>query len=69
MGHKVFERKNFTSWEICGMLEELVFEWDIEKEWENILFHGVYFDDAAEPFERRIYYGNSEIHGWQRINH
>jgi uncharacterized protein len=22
----------------------------------------------AEPFERRIYYGNSEIHGWQRVN-
>jgi len=22
----------------------------------------------AEPFERRIYYDNSEIHGWQRVN-
>ena len=22
----------------------------------------------AEPFERRIYHGNSEIHGWQRVN-
>ena len=22
----------------------------------------------AEPFERRIYHGDSEIHGWQRIN-
>lgn len=21
----------------------------------------------AEPFERRIYYGNSEIHGWERV--
>ena len=22
----------------------------------------------AEPFERRIYYGDSETHGWQRVN-
>ena len=22
----------------------------------------------AEPFERRIYYSYSEIHGWQRVN-
>ena len=21
----------------------------------------------AEPFERRIYYGNSETHGWERV--
>ena len=23
---------------------------------------------VAEPFERRIYHGGSEIHGWKRIN-
>jgi uncharacterized DUF497 family protein len=23
---------------------------------------------VAEPFERRIYYGDGEIHGWQRVN-
>ncbi|MCL2271107.1 MAG: BrnT family toxin [Treponema sp.] len=23
---------------------------------------------VAEPFERRIYHGNSETHGWQRVN-
>ena len=23
---------------------------------------------VAEPFERRIYYDNSETHGWQRVN-
>jgi uncharacterized DUF497 family protein len=23
---------------------------------------------AAEPFERRIYCGSSETHGWQRVN-
>jgi len=23
---------------------------------------------VAEPSERRIYHGNSEIHGWQRLN-
>ena len=96
------------------------FEWDPEKERDNILNHGVNFTDAtyafydyhrkerydadssgnedrwqtmgffkdvlfvvytergdvtriisarvAEPFERRIYYGDGEIHGWQRIN-
>jgi uncharacterized DUF497 family protein len=96
------------------------FEWDSEKERENIRDHGVNFTDAsyvfydygrmerhdddssdgedrwqtmgffkdvlfvvfteradvtriisarvAEPFERRIYYGDSETHGWQRIN-
>ena len=98
----------------------LEFEWDPEKERENIRVHGVRFTDAAyafydyarmerhdddssygedrwqtmgffkevlfvvytergdttriisarvaEPFERRIYHGDSEIHGWQRIN-
>ena len=104
------------------MLEELAFEWDAEKERENVRLHGVYFDDAAEaffdyhrmerrdddsgdgedrwqtlcslpikevlfvvhaergnairiisarraePFERRICHGGSEIHGWKRIN-
>jgi len=99
---------------------ELLFEWDPEKERENVKEHGVYFDAAtqvfydynrkerhdndssdaeerwqtmgffknvlfvvytersdvtriisarmAEPFERRIYYGDGEIHGWQRVN-
>jgi len=102
------------------MFEELVFEWDVEKERENIRDHGVNFTDAsdvfrdyirverhdddssddedrwqtmgfvddvlfvvyterrdairiisariAEPFERRIYHGSSEIHGWQKVN-
>ena len=99
---------------------DLVFEWDEEKERDNLKAHGlpfevatrVFFDyfqmerrdddssegeerwqtmglykdvlfvvytergDAirimsarvAEPFERRIYCGNSEIHGWKRVN-
>jgi len=102
------------------MFDELVFEWDSNKERENIRDHGVNFTDAsdvfrdyvrverhdddsseyedrwqtmgfvddvlfvvytergntvriisarvAEPFERRIYHGDSEIHGWQRVN-
>jgi len=102
------------------MFEELTFEWDADKEQENIREHGVRFDTAAvafydyyrmerhdddssdnedrwqtmgfvddvlfvaytergdliriisarvaEPFERRIYHGSSEIHGWQRSN-
>lgn len=93
-----------------------IFEWDTEKEQENIRKHGVTFVDAeyvfddplqlerhddedrwqtlgfyneilfvvytergdvtriisariAEPFERRIYYGNSKTHsqGWYRV--
>jgi len=100
---------------------ELVFEWDPEKERDNLETHSIDFktakqafldydrmerhdDDSsdeedrwqtmgffekvlfvvytergdngvriisarvAEPFERRIYYGNSEIHGWHRVN-
>ena len=99
---------------------DMVFEWDEEKERENLKTHGIPFEAAtriffdyfrmerrdddssedeerwqtmglyedvlfvvyteradairiitarkAEPFERRIYCGNSEIHGWQRVN-
>jgi uncharacterized DUF497 family protein len=99
---------------------ELVFEWDPEKERDNIKEHGIDFkteerafydyhrmerhdDDSsddedrwqtmglyedvifvvftergdvtriisariAEPFEKRIYYGNGETRGWQRVN-
>ena len=122
MEHEAFRRENFTSWEICGMFDELEleFEWDTEKEQDNIREHGINFEAAeriffdyfrmerhdddssddedrwqtlglfddvlfvvyterrnavriisarvAEPFERRIYHGNSEIHGWQRVN-
>jgi uncharacterized DUF497 family protein len=102
------------------MFEELIFEWDSEKERDNIREHGIDFEAAervffdyhrmerhdddssddeerwqtmgfyedvlfvvytergevirimsarvAEPFERRIYHGNSEIHGWHRVN-
>ena len=105
---------------VCVMMD-LVFEWDQQKERENVKEHGVYFDTAehvfldynrmerhdddssddedrwqtmgffkkvffvvytergdngvriisarvAEPFERRIYYGNSETQGWRRVN-
>ena len=56
---------------------------DDEERWQTMGFFGnvlfvVYTErrDAiriisarvAEPFERRIYHGNSEIHGWQRVN-
>ena len=99
---------------------DIVFEWDSEKEQENIREHGIGFEAAeriffdyfrmerhdddssegeerwqtmglyedvlfvvytergdivrimsarvAEPFERRIYHGGSETHGWQRVN-
>jgi uncharacterized DUF497 family protein len=29
---------------------DLIFEWDPEKEWENIRLHGVNFTDAADMF-------------------
>jgi uncharacterized DUF497 family protein len=110
---------DFTFRSFCIMIE-LVFEWDPEKERENIWLHGVNFTDAsyvfydnsrmerhdddssdgedrwqtmgffkdvlfvvftergdsirimsarvAEPFERRIYYGDSEVRGWERVN-
>jgi uncharacterized DUF497 family protein len=97
-----------------------LFEWDPQKEQENVKGHGVYFDTAeqvffdynrkerhdddssdtedrwqtigfvddvlfvvytergdvtriisarlAEPFERRIYYGDGETQGWRRVN-
>ena len=61
----------------------VLFEWDEEKNTSNhrnffgdVLFV-VYTERAdttriisarlAEPFERRIYYGDSEIHGWRRV--
>jgi len=99
---------------------DLEFEWDLEKEQENIKERGISFEAAeriffdyfrmerhdddssddeerwqtmgfyddvlfvvytergetiriisariAEPFERRIYHGNSETHGWKRVN-
>ena len=99
---------------------EFEFEWDEQKERENIREHGISFEAAeriffdyfrmerhdndsgdgeerwqtmgfyddvlfvvytergetiriisariAEPFERRIYHGNSETHGWKRVN-
>jgi uncharacterized protein len=99
---------------------DMVFEWDPQKERENLKKHDIDFNTAkqvfldysrmwrhdddssddedrwqtmgfvddvlfvvytergdvtriisarvAEPFERRIYYGDGEIHGWQRVN-
>ena len=109
----------FTEWRIYFMVT-MGFEWDSEKEQENVRNHGIYFDAAvqvfddyyrmerqdddssdiedrwqtmgyfdevlfvvytergdliriisarvAEPFERRIYHGNSETQGWHRVN-
>jgi len=50
MEHEAFRRMDFTSWEVCGMFDELEFEWDTEKERENIRDHGVNFTDALEAF-------------------
>ena len=55
---------------------------EAEARWQTMGFFGdvlfvVYTERAdttriisarlAEPFERRIYYGDSEIHGWRRV--
>jgi uncharacterized DUF497 family protein len=102
-------KTQFAERRIYAMID-MVFEWDSEKERDNVREHGVNISDAseifydyfreedrwqtmgfyndvifvvytergdvtriisarvAEPFERRIYYGDSEIHGWQRVN-
>ena len=52
MEHEAFRRENFTSWEICGMFDELEleFEWDTEKEQDNIREHGINFEAAERIF-------------------
>jgi len=51
-------------WQTIGFYEDVLFVVYTErKDTIRIISARV-----AEPFERRIYHGNSEIHGWQRVN-
>jgi len=47
-------RGNFTFWEMCGMFEELVFEWDAEKERGNIREHGIGFEAAGRAAREAV---------------
>ena len=51
-------------WQIMGFFEEVLFVVYTERgDVTRIISARV-----AEPFERRIYHGDSETHGWQRVN-
>ena len=51
-------------WQTMGLYEDVLFVVYTERgEAIRIISARV-----AEPFERRIYYGNGETHGWQRVN-
>jgi len=51
-------------WQTMGLYEEVLFVVFTERgDVTRIISARI-----AEPFERRIYYGNSETRGWQRVN-
>ena len=51
-------------WQIMGFFEDVLFVVYTERgDVTRIISARV-----AEPFERRIYHGNSETYGWQRVN-
>ena len=51
-------------WQTLGLFEEVLFVVYTERgEYIRIISARV-----AEPFERRIYYGDSETRGWTRLN-
>ena len=51
-------------WQTMGFFKDVLFVVYTERGDVNRIISA----RVAEPFERRIYYGNGEIHGWQRIN-
>jgi uncharacterized DUF497 family protein len=52
-------------WQTLGFFKKVLFVVYTERE-DN--FIRIMSARVAEPFERRIYHGNSETHGWQRVN-
>jgi uncharacterized DUF497 family protein len=51
-------------WQTMGFFNDVLFVVYTERgEYTRIISARV-----AEPFERRIYYGNSDTRGWERIN-
>jgi uncharacterized DUF497 family protein len=55
---------NEDRWQTMGFFEDVLFVVYTERG-ETIRIISA---RLAEPFERRIYYGSSETHGWRRVN-
>ena len=55
---------NEERWQTMGFFEDVLFV--VYTERGDVI--RIMSARIAEPFERRIYHGNSEIHGWQRVN-
>jgi len=51
-------------WQTMGFVDDVLFVVYTEREDDVIRIISA---RAAEPFERRIYHGDGEIHGWQRV--
>ena len=51
-------------WQTIGIFEDVLFVVFTERGSNTRIISA----RVAEPFERRIYHGDSEIHGWQRVN-
>jgi len=54
---------NEDRWQTMGFIKKVLFVVYTERG-DNIRIISA---RVAEPFERRIYYGNSETQGWQRV--
>ena len=52
-------------WQTMGFFNKVLFVVYTERE-NNVI--RIMSARIAEPFERRIYHGDSETHGWQRVN-
>jgi len=55
---------NEDRWQSMGFVDDVLFVVYTERR-DNIRIISA---RIAEPFERRIYYGDGETHGWQRVN-
>jgi len=56
---------NEDRWQSMGFVDDVLFVVYTEREDDVIRIISA---RVAEPFERRIYYGYGETHGWQRVN-
>jgi uncharacterized DUF497 family protein len=55
---------NEDRWQTMGFVDDLLFVVYTERGNVNRIISA----RLAEPFERRIYHGNSETRGWERVN-
>ena len=51
-------------WQVMGFFDDVLFVVYTEREDVTRIISA----RTAEPFERRIYYGNGKTRGWQRVN-